>query len=340
KKRQQQSDNNRDEEDQVSSSKKIKRTKNSKLEKQEEDDTQTPEDKIRILASEAIHSKSKYPNIAELLEKCETDTPDVAHAAIVALSTVFVRLIQKGEMHKPPGRKVVEDSESQIVKVRLWLRDHMNLFLDLLVRRLHDEEPALQICAFDAAMNLIKEESIKVTELGKNWSFNNNMFALVVDSLVRLELDGSGEFLDHFTGYVSEYDDVLLFFRRNVAKSIQSPKASNAVANMPIRPETVYTILQALRPISGDDDFTQELLIPVTEDIISSIKKEKGEAKLDVQLALSHRRAFDESWLALLRMKLTMDVYKKVLLILHTKVIPFMSEPTKLIDFLVDSYDE
>lgn len=34
------------------------------------------------------------------------------------------------------------------------------------------------------------------------------------------------------------------------------------------------------------------------------------------------------------------DLHKRILLAMHKKIIPFLSKPTLLIDFLVDSYDQ
>ncbi|RKP12083.1 nucleolar complex protein, partial [Piptocephalis cylindrospora] len=43
-------------------------------------------------------------------------------------------------------------------------------------------------------------------------------------------------------------------------------------------------------------------------------------------------------WLASLRLPLEASQYKRVLLLIHRRIIPFMSRPTMLMDFLTDSY--
>ncbi|KAL1925688.1 uncharacterized protein VTP21DRAFT_571 [Calcarisporiella thermophila] len=55
---------------------------------------------------------------------------------------------------------------------------------------------------------------------------------------------------------------------------------------------------------------------------------------------LPHRRAYADCWLALLRLPLTPAIYKKTLLIIHKRIIPHMPQPTMLMDFLTDSYNQ
>ncbi|KAI9203164.1 CBF/Mak21 family-domain-containing protein [Polychytrium aggregatum] len=58
-----------------------------------------------------------------------------------------------------------------------------------------------------------------------------------------------------------------------------------------------------------------------------------------VQLLSQHKKVFGECWVALLRLPLTEEIYKRTLLIIHKKIIPNMNRPAHLIDFLTDSYN-
>ncbi|CAG8750463.1 1536_t:CDS:2, partial [Acaulospora morrowiae] len=62
--------------------------------------------------------------------------------------------------------------------------------------------------------------------------------------------------------------------------------------------------------------------------------------KLSVLLQLSsHRRMFSDCWLALLKLPMKQESYKKILLIMHKKIIPHMPQPTLLMDYLTESYN-
>lgn len=68
-----------------------------------------------------------------------------------------------------------------------------------------------------------------------------------------------------------------------------------------------------------------------------SSKKDKKKHVL-LQLA-NHKREFAKCWVALLRLPLTEEIYKKTLLILHKRILPHMTEPRMLMDFLTDAYN-
>ncbi|KAL9548925.1 hypothetical protein MBANPS3_005454 [Mucor bainieri] len=52
-----------------------------------------------------------------------------------------------------------------------------------------------------------------------------------------------------------------------------------------------------------------------------------------------HKRGFTDCWLKLMKLPLSEEMYKKILLILHKRILPHLSEPKLLMDFLTDSYN-
>ncbi|KJE94509.1 hypothetical protein CAOG_005142 [Capsaspora owczarzaki ATCC 30864] len=52
-----------------------------------------------------------------------------------------------------------------------------------------------------------------------------------------------------------------------------------------------------------------------------------------------HRAVFTDCWLALLRLPLPIDIYKRVLIILDEQILPHLNKPKLLIDFLTESYN-
>jgi hypothetical protein len=53
-----------------------------------------------------------------------------------------------------------------------------------------------------------------------------------------------------------------------------------------------------------------------------------------------HRKAFSQCWLTLLTFPMPGEHYKHILTVIHKAIIPHMSRPALLIDFLVDSYNQ
>lgn len=53
----------------------------------------------------------------------------------------------------------------------------------------------------------------------------------------------------------------------------------------------------------------------------------------------SHRKYFSECWFAVLRCSMTFEMYRKILAVMHKRILPHLDQPTMLIDFLTDSYN-
>jgi len=62
-----------------------------------------------------------------------------------------------------------------------------------------------------------------------------------------------------------------------------------------------------------------------------------SESKRIFQLS-SHKKVFGECWLAFLRIRLPLDIYKSVLSKIDSHIIPHMKNPLLLMDFLTSSY--
>uniref|UniRef100_A0A8B9HF31 CCAAT-binding factor domain-containing protein n=1 Tax=Astyanax mexicanus TaxID=7994 RepID=A0A8B9HF31_ASTMX len=77
------------------------------------------------------------------------------------------------------------------------------------------------------------------------------------------------------------------------------------------------------------DDVRYYVMSSIRDNIAKIMDKNKQE----------HRRAFEQMWLTFLKYKLPGGMYKKVLVILHDTIMPHMSDPTLMIDFLTAAYD-
>ncbi|KAI9253653.1 hypothetical protein EDC94DRAFT_636517 [Helicostylum pulchrum] len=67
-------------------------------------------------------------------------------------------------------------------------------------------------------------------------------------------------------------------------------------------------------------------------------KKYKKRKHPLLQLGI-HQRGFSDCWVTMLKLPLTEEMYKKILLILHKRILPHMYEPKLLMDFLTESYN-
>jgi U3 small nucleolar RNA-associated protein 19 len=98
-----------------------------------------------------------------------------------------------------------------------------------------------------------------------------------------------------------------------------------------------YAILEQLKSFPSNDSEIKEFWT----DVRGVTKERKNTEKPQhpvLQLSM-HRKIFSECWLAYLKLPMTLDLYKRILLIMHKRILPFMVHPTLLMDFLTDSYN-
>ena len=90
--------------------------------------------------------------------------------------------------------------------------------------------------------------------------------------------------------------------------------------------------------LSNSEEEEEEVVQP-TVPSGRGVKKQRKQRKHPLLQLRIHRRGFSECWLKLLKLPLNEEMYKKVLLILHKRILPHLSEPKLLMDFLTDSYN-
>ncbi|KAI8818284.1 CBF/Mak21 family-domain-containing protein [Fimicolochytrium jonesii] len=300
---------------------------------------------VRQLAKEALESKGKLNNIAQLLELCESENEEIAYAAFTSMRHVYSRFLERGDLAR--NKNVVEEEKEEDVKTKVatWLRDNRTMYVQLAYRYLSHTEPAMQVAAMDSLMKVVKDMSVQSKEF-KNAAFNSVVENVVVNGNM------SEQLLQRIVEDLNQYDDVRYYFYKDFGKylasltdgvstgagvksvtkrrkySIPADKLSSVV-------NVGYRILSAIRDPATDDSQlgTYYYNLPPT----STPSKKKTYPPSSVK---EHRKVFSDTWLSFLRQPMSADMHKRVLLSMHKRLIPYMLRPTLLIDFLVDSYDQ
>ncbi|KAJ3295884.1 hypothetical protein HK104_002224 [Borealophlyctis nickersoniae] len=301
----------------------------------------TSVEQVRQLAKECLESTTNLNNIVELLDLCESEHPEVAHAATVSLHHVYSKLSERGDLKRPKneggGSGVAAKSN-----VANWLRENRQLFINLLLKSLTGSEPSKQIVALQILLGMVKHESENIGD------FDNNLFQRVVDECV-----GADELGDHLLELlvqnINNYDDIRYYFYKDFGKFLQSavstslqPEETRSKRRKVVDPtklsSAVKNGIEILTQINDPAKDAEELgncliTLPAQDAKTGAMK-----TNFALQVA-AQRTVFTECWLAFMRQPMTVDVYKRILVMLHKKIIPFMAKPTLLIDFLVDAYD-
>jgi U3 small nucleolar RNA-associated protein 19 len=108
----------------------------------------------------------------------------------------------------------------------------------------------------------------------------------------------------------------------------------------PTKYESKSTKSNKTDDLLGDEGLLSDSDIENVEEETPANKGKNTKKRKHPLLQLGiHKRGFSDCWIKLLKLPLTEEMYKKVLLILHKRILPHMYEPKLLMDFLTDSYN-
>ncbi|KAK9768443.1 Maturation and nuclear export of 40S ribosomal subunits interacting protein [Basidiobolus ranarum] len=283
---------------------------------------------IRSLEKGVQDSKKNLNDIVKIIEFCESKHAEIIYSAIHSLQRIFVDFLKKGELQKIKENALAEGAEKAKLVVSTWLRDHYIKYFNHLLKLLCHEEPSLQVTALNLLLDFIAKET-SITGV-----FPNFLYYKIVEALAYNQNFNGGLQSALMEKYINYYDDLRYYFLKDLAKvfSIELTKPSNA--NKATLVANGFAMLEQLRTMPTEESEIDEFW---TEEPKS---EEHDSEKKPILLQLqAHRKVFSDGWIALLRLPLTTDIYKKVLVLMHKKIIIHMPQPTLLMDFLTDSYN-
>ncbi|KAK9325633.1 CBF/Mak21 family-domain-containing protein [Lipomyces orientalis] len=281
----------------------------------------TPESIIE-LEQQISSSTEHYNNLVYLNEYLDSEDLQVALLAATSLFRSFARMLAAGLLNKPKSQSAGNAQET----LTLWLRDRYQDFKQKLVSLLNSENSESALTSLTILVRLTKEESIHLAPTKGEYYFAKALFKRTLHAL--LNQSDSALLVEFVEKYANKYDDLRYYFFH-----FSGLLANDAMADLSESHKTTFTtnLLSALYAIDNfptEDAHFNEFWVELPE------KNKQPVAKLSAQKA-----AFQDSWLAVLRLPLTVDQYKYILQIMHKKIVPYMNKPQTLMDFLTDSYD-
>ncbi|KAK9456518.1 CBF/Mak21 family-domain-containing protein [Dipodascopsis uninucleata] len=287
-------------------------------------DAPAPTPEIIVQQEQQIISSTKnYNNLVYLLSYLDFKDSEIVLLAATSLFRSFVRLLASRLLRKLKSKSQAVDSAQKTLN--LWLRQIYKNFKDKLVQLLDSDVQEIKISSLTIVMRLIKEEGIYMPSSGEYY-FPKALFCRLVAKLCDQSSDDL--ILELVESYVNVYEDVRYYFFQSVG--IIASEIREA-PNGEVNDRFTSNALSALYNISK---------FPANDYSISQFLIElPGDEKHPLKRITSHRAAFQDAWLAVLRLPLKTNQYKLVLQVMHKKIIPNMSKPQMLMDFLTDSYD-
>ncbi|QNG14865.1 uncharacterized protein GWK60_I06105 [Nakaseomyces glabratus] len=245
---------------------------------------------------------------------------------VVALFQIFKKLFSKNELS-------LHVKKPEILEFNKWCRKIYESFKNSLLKIISkvEFECSLTLDCLDVYMQLLEQESIhfassKDATYFPNKSLRKLIKALFDSNLKEFELDPkTGEsqspLITEFTEkYFKEFVDVQFYF---LSEFLDLQESKELHASSHIAAKWLAIVNHDRYLTNGDVEL--EIFVSNPPQAIESESKFKSN--------------LEKNWLLLLNSELSISQYKTILLILHRRVVPYLQNPTKLMDFLTDSYN-
>ncbi|XP_062930149.1 nucleolar complex protein 4 homolog [Mobula hypostoma] len=279
-----------------------------------------------------LGDRRKANGVIDILEALQAHPEANVLEAIRTCSTLFCTLLQRGDMFvgQLPGEdKAMSADFDAETKYKIWMRHRYRACVQQLFHLMDHGSVGMQELALRTLMKFVQTEGMKPLvqrEDEDSCIFPVELLTSLVKHLLSVERDASS-LISCYQTYL-KHADVRYYTLATTADNIPKVIRKAKWAVLPVYQQNVFSLLSSIYMPTEEKELTSFLV------------KQKGQherykaAKLE-----EHKKKFEQVWLVFLKYKLPAALYKKVLVILHEDVLPHMSDPTLMIDFLTAAYD-
>lgn len=298
--------------------------------------------------SKEIDESLKFNNLVPLLEQfkliktklIESIDPDVESTAR-KLSLLLYRNFNKINDEIISNGNGAKSSASEDKKMIIkWLLEKYTTFKDIIYGFIEDKlagSTSLQLDLLDIILNFIRLESQRKSSTSQVVFFPTQSYKLLTESILNSKngeilFDGTTdnfivlEFLDKF----QKYWDLQFYFFNNLSEVLNEWKQEKSEKDLQLIFANFLTVLR--KGLLFNEKTLEE------EPLWIAPNKE-GKLPSSLYKHTLFKSQFQKSVIAMLSYPLLQEQYKSVLMILHKRIIPYMSQPQSLMDFLTDCYD-
>ncbi|KOG96428.1 ribosome biosynthesis protein NOC4 [Saccharomyces eubayanus] len=249
---------------------------------------------------------------------------------IMSLFQIFKKLFSRSDLTLPSSKKATLEKE-QFVK---WCRKVYEAFKAKLLSIISDIpfETSLGLDSLDVYLQLMDLESThfaskKDAPFFPNKTFRKLIIALWSSNMGELESarsSGASEnviIIEFTEKYYKKFADIQYYFQSEFNQLLEDP----AYQELLLKNVGKWLTLANHDEHCSSANVDLEVFVPNPPQAIENDSKYKSN--------------FEKNWLSLLNGQLSLQQYKTILLILHKRIIPHFHTPTKLMDFLTDSYN-
>uniref|UniRef100_A0ACD5UUR9 Uncharacterized protein n=1 Tax=Avena sativa TaxID=4498 RepID=A0ACD5UUR9_AVESA len=304
-------------------------------------------EKVKSLGQELLSSRAHLNHAPALLALLTPSTPlSIALEALISLQSFFEPLLPSIPSASAAAAAAAAEGASGDPELVFgaWLRQRFDEFVAALIELSvspHSDDATREV-ALDAFMDFVK--------LGKDGMFHSAIYHKFLHAVVHAT-DSIDPLLELLGSKYSKYADVCYFTYTSLDKitnSLGSQVTGSRKDGLQNRDGSsedrsvisicnIYNVLVHIPAL----DFQKESKFDMWSTVGISLKGEKNssEGSSATHINKKLKVKFSKAWLAFLKLPLPLDVYKEVLATIHQNVIPSMSNPAILCDFLTRSYD-
>ncbi|XP_030290595.1 nucleolar complex protein 4 homolog [Sparus aurata] len=287
---------------------------------------------INSKVDSVLESKKHANDVFDILEVLESEKEKDVIGAVSACSKLFCTLLERKELFrgKLPGEEEALSGEfSAEDKYRIFMRHRYNSCVEMLLEHLSHELYGVKDSALCCLMKFAAGEGqhpLEDLDWSEHYSFPRELILAVVERLLSKTTDNS-LLISRFQEFL-EMEDVRYYVMSSVRENVGKVMDKNKGAVVPLYQGNVFTLMSNISLPSKESELTNFM-----------VKQEAKHEDWKAAKLIEHKRVFERMWLGFLKYKLPSNMYKKVLVILHDSILPHMSKPTLMIDFLTAAYE-
>ncbi|KAI3515194.1 hypothetical protein L1887_13964 [Cichorium endivia] len=314
---------------------------------------------VRKLGQELLSSRAHINNLPLLLnflDSTSSQPPEFILESLLSLQSFFTPLLPQ---LPSSSAKPTEDPESIY---QTWVRSKFDEFVQCLIQL--SLSPTL---AEEALRELVMDTLMECVKIGNAGKFHSSIYNKFIHSMV-YSVEEADTLLNLLVTKYFKYIDVRYFTYISLEKITRSldvkechdiePESTDTTNGSPTRASgqllvrNIHNVISKIPPLeklgenseyemwNGSGVFSKEgkiksKKIKEKEGKHSEVNDVQSSANISKKIKLK----FSKAWMSFLRLPLPIDVYKEVLVTLHQAVIPYLSNPILLCDFLTRSYD-
>nr|XP_020465489.1 nucleolar complex protein 4 homolog [Monopterus albus] len=282
---------------------------------------------------ESILKSRKHANdVFDILEFLQSEKEKDVVSAVSVCSKLFCTLLERKELFM--GKLLGEEEAlsgkcSAEEKYRIFMRHRYNSCVEMLLEHLSHEGYSVKESALCCLMKFAAAEGqhpLEDLDWSEHYSFPRELIQAVVERLLSKSTDNS-LLISRFQEFL-EMEDVRYYVMSSIRENVGKVMDKSKGAVVPIYQNNLFTLMSSISMPSQESELSNFM-----------VKQEAKHEDWKAAKLNEHKRVFERMWLGFLKYKLPSSMYKKVLVILHESILPHMSKPTLMIDFLTAAYE-